>query len=260
MTRVHRGVHVERGRESTGCKFRRRALRCETLRHRDPPQVGLNGDECVSNRRGCDADDGRRSGTVEFDVVAVIRRSYHVLRRGGRDNRGHVSLLRRRPRAVSVHDGNLLAHHRAETPGCEPVEGFLYLDQRTPSPGHTGQAHGVKSRVHDEHHRVVPERLVKLTNSNQENLPRMLRLDLERVVVHGLPPAGLAGTLGRPPKGRVDAERVGEVHALDHEPGGLLHRRPRDLRDPKLPIEDSVVKGLGLLHRGHGALSTRGRG
>ena len=57
-----------------------------------------------------------------------------------------------------------------------------------------------------------------------------------------------------------DAERVGEVYALDHEPGGLLHRRPRDLRDPKLPIEDSVVEGLDLLHRGHGALSTRGRG
>ena len=260
MTRIHRRVHVERGRQSPGCKPRRRALRCEPLGHCHTTQVGFHGDECVPDSGGRDADDGRRCGAVEFDVITVVCRTNNVLWRGGGDDCSHIPLLRRRPGAVSVHHRDLLANHRAEPPRSEPVEGFLHLDQWTSSPGNPGQAHGVKSRVHDEHHCIVPDCLVEFSNANQENLSGVLRLDLKRVVVQGLPPAGLAAALGCTSKGRVNTEGVREVHALNHEPGGLLHRRPGDLRDPKLPIVDSVVEGLGLFHRGRSALTARGRG
>ena len=86
-------------------------------------------DRVPRGRRG-DADDGRRRGGVERDVVAVLRGADDVLRRRRGHDRGDVALLRRRARAVRVHRWDFLAHDARVAALGEAIERLLDLHGR----------------------------------------------------------------------------------------------------------------------------------
>ena len=129
---VQAGVPVERRRVAAGREPGGRGLGGHALQHGGAAQVGLDGDERVPRGGRRNRHHRRRSVPVEGDVVAGVRRAHHVLRRRWCDNRGDVALLRRRPLAVGVHRGHLLAHHDREPAVRQPVQRLLHLHQGAP--------------------------------------------------------------------------------------------------------------------------------